>query len=154
MIYKFRNDIEMSNLRKNDIKTAYFRPWNINYEAIDSYIYSQSGYWALKILEPNVLSLQFGDIIDQSKPLLLCFSMKKDLEYIYFNWKDIKNAWNKKKIDLNKIYQNCSFLLILVTQVLQVENGRIREKFDKSSEDIWFLFADAANNSYFFEKNV
>lgn len=122
---------------------------NINYGSIDSYIFMPNGRYTLKIGDNQTVTLRME--IPQNHDILICLQMKKDLQVVFDEYNLIITKWEKKKAELKEIHQNCLFLLFLVTQSTRKEDGRKRESFKKEDKDVYIVFADEANYSYFFK---
>ena len=143
------NDSEMLSYAQNKPYLIVIK--NTNYFLLDSYIFLPHGLFQMNLTDPTVISLQL-DIIKPDINLLLCLQIKKDLEVVLNQYSQIVNEWEEKKSNLEKIYNNCSFLLVLATQSYKVETGKQIISFKKDDTDICILFADEVNSKYFIDK--
>lgn len=143
------NDSEMLSYAQNKPYLIVMK--NTNYFLLDSYIFLPHGLFQMRLTDPTVISLQL-DIIKPDINLLLCLQIKKDLEVVLNQYSQIVNEWEEKKSNLEKIYNNCSFLLVLATQSYKVETGKQIISFKKDDTDICILFADEVNSKYFIDK--
>jgi len=125
-------------------------PSKINFESIDYFLYIPKDQF--KAIKGSNLKTLGIDIKNKGNLLFVC-QVKKDFTYTCNNYKSICEEWEKSKTKIENMMKEINTFFILVNNSKSVDSGKQVTKFEKApKDDIFVLFTDTLNSTYFYGK--